>query len=385
MKFLRFFFSISLLLLSTSTIAKVCQQSNLADRTICDTESLQKADGTITHKVDVLLAAYSDSQRHSLVLGQLNWLTYRNEACMNDGVPTNELVDCLTSVYRERDLELSEEAVVQRKVQDDKHLTNAPDIEAILDRPGILEQRDNTFYYAMFFAPAQHDVDYNVFRHPSTCRELYTLDAGAWHYSGDTIGMNAQSADFQRCQFEIFEAQGNVKATYSPPKTHDFGDIAAYSTEFICLAVSCDDNHYDKLRAIESFQHKAKSGEIRIEQGVVPVWSDNACLRILVVGNESFCFEGFNFAFSLSQVSDYTGQGRQEALMDMSYFPSQGSMRGHAMLVVWYDPSAHAIRPEKIDFSSRIILKLEPDTYATGPTEVKSHKRHKRSDQHNTQ
>ncbi len=39
----------------------------------------------VAHNVDALLAVYSDSQLHSLVLGQLNWLTYRDEAWIIDG------------------------------------------------------------------------------------------------------------------------------------------------------------------------------------------------------------------------------------------------------------------------------------------------------------
>jgi hypothetical protein len=81
-----------------------------------------------------------------------------------------------------------------------------------------------------------------------------------------------------------------------------------------------------------------------------------ACENMLVKSTNAFCFDDYNTRYRISDPGDYTDQGQREVIIDMAYAPTEGSMRGRILVVAWYDFRLKTIRPEPIDFSSRISL-----------------------------
>jgi uncharacterized protein len=337
-------------LLSPMALAGECPSKGLIDMTVCANTSLHEMDSLIADRMQNLLSMYRDGQQRSLVQGQMNWLRQRDKACVFNAEPTEHLVDCLVAVYREREIELDDETKIQRTYLNEGLALTAPNLEAILDRPNVLNYDHDDIYGAMFF-----DLDFKIFRHPRTCRELYTLNAGAWEYSTDTIGDDTHAADYEACQFAMFTAQKHpLRKTNSVAV--DLKDIDAFSNEFMCLIYSCDDYHHDKVTTVESFRQREREGQISITTGALPGYEFLACEHQLIKSTDAFCFEDFNVQYQISDPADYTGQGQREVVVDIAYRPTAGSMRGRALVVAWYDPQLKAIRPELIDFASRIRL-----------------------------
>ncbi|PQV46692.1 hypothetical protein [Paraburkholderia sp. BL21I4N1] len=355
---------------SSTASAANCSNNSQIDRIVCLDNGLQMEDAKVALLIQRLLLAYNDSQQRSLIVGQMNWLELRDEACLIDGLPSEHLAECITNVYREREAELNDELVVQQSYVVQAYAAAAPDLEAILDRGDILDDGGDGMYYAMYF-----DMNFQTYRHPKTCRQLYTLNAGAWQYSSDTMGDSAYGANYQLCQFALLSAQDHSSKKRAQDAV-DLDNVEMFSNEFMCLIYSCDGNHYDQLKRVETFHRRDQEGEIRITDGKFPVWTYPGCEKVLVKSVDSFCFDDFNVRYHTSAQGDYTNKGRREVLMDIAYWPTQGSMRGHVLVVAWYDPRLKAIRPERIASSSRLRLIPQSDfDLPFKPVPLRGHKR----------
>ncbi len=357
----------TLLALSWSAFGADCPNNGQIDRMVCANDGLQAEDAKVALLIQRLLNDYNDPQQRNLVAGQMTWLALRDEACLSNGQPSKQFAECIFNVYREREAELNDELVVQQSYLRQTHA--APDIEAILDRRDILDHGSRGMYYAMYF-----DMNFQIYRHPETCRQLYTLNAGAWQYSLDTMGENAYGADYQKCQFAVLSAQDHSSKRRAGSAV-DFDNLETFSNEFMCLIYVCDGDHYDQLKRVETFHHRHQGGEIRIINGEFPVWTYPGCEKVLVKNTDSFCFDDFNVRYQMSSEGDYTNKGRREVLMDIAYWPTQGSMRGHVLVVAWYDPRLNAIRPEQIAASSRLRLILQSDLVRPLKSAPAGHKR----------
>jgi hypothetical protein len=175
-------------------------------------------------------------------------------------------------------------------------------------------------------------------RLPETCRELYTLTAGAWRYKDDSIGMNSEGNAFDVCKSMLFLAQAQ------PPKRNsqiDFSDVKLYANEIMCFALRCGDG---------------ASVSETIESADLPMWKLDACKDTLVIHPPFFCLDGMNARFEASASADYIGSGDSEAVVKVMFFPTEGTARLRYMFLASYDTHSQSIRVTQIDSKARIKL-----------------------------
>ena len=303
-------------------------------------------DNKVTIALDTLRATYTESQQHSLAIGQARWVEIRNEACVTDGHRASNLNACLQRVDNERIQELNELLQIRRYELHAK--IAAIDLEAVLDKPmdiSTYSSGSNVYF----------DGDLRISREPKSCRELYTLSAGAWSYGGDTPGINSSGIAFTTCQMLLFSAQAQVPRKSS---SIDFGDITLYANDLVCLVRRCDDSESVSNDPDESFKSLSDRGKLKIESGQLPAWGMGACKDVLVLNPPYFCLDGLNVKYEVSRSANYTRSSEREALLHAFFFPAQGSMRVHYLLLASYDPDTHSIQVRQIDPGSRIKLRL---------------------------
>jgi hypothetical protein len=300
----------------------------------------------VTAAYDVLLSI-SGSQRPSDLLGQEHWRKLRDEACFFEGHAATDAVACFQHVDDERLRELDDLIDIRRTELETQSVS--VDLEKLLDQPIDL---------SVYSPPSDlyFDGSMRIERLPKTCRELYTLTAGAWHYIGDTIGMNTEENAFDACRSLLFLAQSRAPKRKSQI---DFSDVKLYANEIMCIALRCDDDASIPETPTESFEAQKQHGNLIIESANLPMWGLDACNDALVIQPPFFCFDGMNVRLEASASADYTGSGNTEAVVNVEFFPTQGSQRLHYLFLASYDAHSQSIRVKQIDWKARIKLITE--------------------------
>lgn len=301
--------------------------------------------GQVTAAYDALLSA-SGPQRPSVLLAQEHWRKLRDEACVVEGHLATHADACFQRVDDERLHELDELTDIRRTGLE----AHSPgvDLEALLDKP-----IDLAAYSPADMSDVYFDGLMRAGRLPRTCRELYTLTAGAWRYTGDTIGMNSEGNAFDVCKSMLFLAQAQ------PPKRNsqiDFSDVKLYANEIMCFALRCGDGASVSETPTESFEALKERGNLIIESADLPMWKLDACKDTLVIHPPFFCLDGMNARFEASASADYTGSGDSEAVVKVMFFPTEGTERLHYMFLATYDTHSRSIRVTQIDSKARIKL-----------------------------
>jgi len=302
-------------------------------------------DGRVTAAYDALLSA-SGPQQPSVLLGQEHWRKLRDEACVAEGHLVADADACFQRVDDERLRELDELMDI-RRTELEAHSPGV-DLEALLDKPV-----DLAAYSPADMSDVYFDGSMRAGRLPGTCRELYTLTAGAWGYTGDTIGMSSEGNAFDVCQSILFLAQAQ------PPKQNsqiDFNDVKLYANELMCFALRCDDGASVSRTPTESFEALKQQGDLIIESANLPMGGPDACKDTLVIHAPFFCLDGMNARFEASASADYTGSGNSEAVVKVMFFPTEGTQRLHYMFLASYDIRSQSIRVTQIDPKARIKL-----------------------------
>ena len=334
---------------------------------LCSDASLAAVDRDLNALFNEVRDGYDPVRKESLLRGQRKWLKLRTEACFVAGLSgeTNEIVPCLHSVYADRILQLRTLRDAQRR-HDQSAGAPAWDVESVLDREIGLAAYSPEAMSALRPVGSEGGVSAaNQGRIPKTCREMFTLSAGRWEYGGDTIGENSKGFAVNACKFAVFTAQNYRKN----PRNGDvhFNDLTQYSVEFRCLPFGCevgaDREATFKRKTIYTFEKAMSKDGVRKKITIrkdldFPVWSSADREDVLVVGKQGFYIDGMNYVYELSPVGDYTNRGRDEVIMSIHFFPSEGTIRGHVLIVAYFDPVTHAIRPQPIEDDN--ILRLKP-------------------------
>lgn len=335
-----------------SANAITCSTGDEEVATACSDEDVRVSDSEVVSGVEKLLSVYSQSQRQSLISGQLEWLRLRGEACNWNGHPAESLNECMVSVNNERAEELRQLVDVQRNQIPDK--IPALDLESLLDEPVDLTSYGNDTLIGLLY----FDNSFEKARAPKTCRELYTLLSGAWHFTMDTTGQNASGNANNLCSQLLFAAQKRESKNFSDV---DFQDVRLFAWEVLCFAFRCGDGYELDGKSTHSFLSLSSQGKLKITSDKLPAWGDNACAGTLVVSAPFFCIDGYNVRYQISEAGDFTGRGRREALVSMLFFPSEGTLRLQLMLLASYDPTEKSIRVQQIDQNSHIEIRLRAD------------------------
>jgi uncharacterized protein YecT (DUF1311 family) len=345
--------AIVLALAAGSAGAVACATDNDGQALACSKEELRQSDSEVVTGVETLLSVYDDRQRQSLIDGQAKWLKLRDEACTWDGKHAADFNGCRVRVDNERTKELSDLAEIQHKYTSDKH--PGVDLEAVLDKPMDLAAYDRETQLGKLY----FESSLNETRIPNTCRELYTLSAGDWNYTADTIGMNAAGNAYDSCSQLIGSAQRRKSAAFSDV---NFQDVSLLAEDLLCFAFRCGDGYSLYGGPSQSFLSLSKQKKLKIVSGTLPAWGDNACAGTLTISPPFFCIDGYNVRYQMSEAGDFTGRGRREALLSVLFFASDGStQRLHDMFLASYDPVAKSIRVEEIDSDSHIKIRLRGD------------------------
>jgi uncharacterized protein YecT (DUF1311 family) len=352
-----------LLLMNSARAASIdcTRPTTTIDHAICQHETTVHIDADLAALFQRVQTGYLQPLRASLIRGQRHWLTMRGEACLAQGYRAvtarsddDGLEKCLMSVYQERQRELQDLLDLQSVAG---HAGSTIDVEAILDDPSVLGTHRDGMYPGGDYRKAP--------RTPQTCRELFTLAAGAWSYGDDTIGMNRSGSAFSACSFAILTAQ-NFAGTTHHEDGIDFSDVLRYSTDFRCMALGCEDPHtgtrgpFYRKGVVTTFGQEIAGRRLKLEKRDLPSWGDTDVDNVLIVGQHSFYIDGMDYAYEMSAPGDYTGRGRREVLMSMHAHANPGTMSVSGILVASYDPATGAIRPEWLDQSHP--LRVVPET-----------------------
>ncbi len=321
------------------------------EKLICGEDKLSKQEKKLGELVSEIKKNYSDGRLDSFLKGQHVWLKLRSEACVltSDKLIPSDQTKCLQSVYDERIKELAEQKTVDASI----------DVDNILDADETLSPyypQDMGSVYFLY----NGDIDFKLKRTPQTCRELYTLTSGAWKYTADTIGGNSQTHAYTTCAFKIFSSQNHTNEN-SGTKI-DFGDLTQYSNEFSCLEgfPACR----DIFRTYPiSFQDEEKNGHLKVQTGITNHSGENfrdyEGNPTLQIEDKKFWIAGTNYIIHNMAVGDFTNQGRQEAILQISAYPSEGTYRNNELVLAYYDETSKSIRPEIIENGSVFILKTK--------------------------
>lgn len=329
--------------------AVTCSTGNDQAAAACTDEDVRASDSEVAGNMETLLSLYDQSRRHSLLSGQREWLRLRGEACTWNSHPADDFNACMVSVNKERARQLAQLADVQRNQIADK--LPAPDLESLLDTPiDLTAYGDSKLIGLLYFNGSVEKA-----RMPKTCRELYTLSSGAWHFSSDTTGDNASGNADNLCSQLLFSAQKRETTRFADV---DFQDVRLYAVELLCNALRCGDGYEAYGSPAESFLSLSRRGKLKISAGQLPAWGSNACAATLVVAAPFFCIDGYNVRYDISDAGDFRGRGSREALVSMLFFPTEGSQRLQIMFLASYDPAEKSIRLEQIDQNSHIKLRL---------------------------
>jgi hypothetical protein len=340
--------SVLLFLLAYALNAVAIEPNGTVENSI----SLPAIDGKVTAAYDALLSAYN-SQQQSVLQGQERWLKFRSEACIAEGHPAKDADACFQRVDKERFRELGELTDIRRR-ELAAHSAGV-DLEALLDKPIDLSAYSPADMSDIYF---DADGSPGARRLPVTCRELYTLTAGAWAYMTDGIGSNSEANAFGVCQNMLFLAQAQQPKRNSQI---DFSDVKLYANDVMCFALRCGDGVSISDTPSESFEALKQQGKLTIESADLPMWGPDACTDTLVIHAPFFCLDGMNVRFEASAGADYTGSGDNEAVVTITFFPTEGTERLHGMFLASYDTGSQSIRLKAIDRKARI--KLTTATY----------------------
>jgi uncharacterized protein YecT (DUF1311 family) len=345
----KLFVAVIFVIAASSVGAVTCPADDDGPTVVCSKEDVRQSDSEVANGVETLLSIYSDRQRQTLIDGQQKWLKLRDEACAWGGKDAPDFNECRVRVNNERTEELNDLAEIQHKAISGRR--PPVDLEAVLDKPVDLAAYDReTQLGQLSFGSAFEET-----RIPNTCRELYTLSAGDWHYTADTIGINATGNAYNACSELIFSAQRRESAVFS---NIDFQDVTLLAEELLCYALRCGDGYALYGRPGQSFLSLSKQKKLKIVSSNLPARGDSACAGALVVSPPFFCIDGYNVRYQISEAGDFTGRGRREALMSLLFFPSEGTERLPGMFLASYDPVTESIRVEKIDQESHVKVRL---------------------------
>lgn len=327
------------------------------EKLICSDDDLALLDAELAQLVGELKIKYTDVRYSSFLKGHRAWLKLRANACVLEleKLSQDDQVECLQSVYDERIKELREQ----------NSMASSIDIDDVLDAPRNLTAYSPEAMSSLLFH-YKKDMDWDVRRIPKTCRELYAINSGAWKYSSDTIGSNSQTNAFTICAFHLFSAQdyGGKNQDVSV----DFSDYTQYSNEFSCLVgfPGCRDLFRDYP---VSFKTEEEKGLLKIETGIANRSHENSTddekALTLQIDKNKFSIAGTIYAVHDMKVGDFTKQGRQEAILRIGIYPSQGTYRDNRLILAYYDKDSRSIRPEIVNSDSLFILrsKTMPERY----------------------
>ncbi len=329
------------------------------EKLICSDEELAAQDRQLAAATTEVKAKYTGEWAQQFLKGQRTWLKLRDEACfVNENRSSTELkIECLNGVYGERLKELREQSGIANL----QLRPSGSGIDAVLDEP-----RKLAAYYpeemSALYSTAGHNIDCKTARLPRTCRELSTLTAGNWGYSGDTIGDQSSKVALGTCQAALLSASTFPSNPSEGPKIN-FSDLMSLSNEFICLD-GCS-NHYKLYKERpKSLEDLRRERVVVMEQDASDTStqdsSDQEQPPVLSVSKDEFQILETHYRIWNMVVGNFTNQGRQEALLNITIWPNLGTYRATMLILAYYDKTSHSIRPELLEKDSLFVAKSKP-------------------------